>query len=329
MEMFPSVGIVSVGGYAPPGILSNHDLEKMVDTSDEWIRTRSGIERRHIAEACDSTSDIALPAARQALERAGLAPEDLDLVVVATFTPDYLLPATACTIQHLLGAKHAAAFDLAAACTGFIYGMSIVAPGIATGQFRNALVIGADTLSKVTDYTDRGTCVLFGDGAGAVVMQQVPAGRGILSNYLRADGSGCEMLYIPAGVARKPATHETVDAREHYIRMAGNDVYRFAVRALEDAVTNALARAGLTAEDVDLIVPHQANMRIIDGAAKRLNIPADRWVINLHEYGNTSGGSIPLALNEAYEQGRLHEGDVVVMVAFGGGLTWGASVIRW
>ncbi|HOF86585.1 MAG TPA: beta-ketoacyl-ACP synthase III [Armatimonadota bacterium] len=329
MDTLVSVGITGVGGYAPPGVLTNHDLEQMVETSDEWIRTRSGISNRHIADAATATSDIALPAARQALERAGLAPDALDIVVMATFTPDYLLPATACTIQHALGATRAAAFDLAAACSGFIYAINVIAPSIATGQFRNALVIGADTLSKVTDYTDRSTCVLFGDGAGAAVLQPVPAGRGLLASYLRADGGGCEMLYIPGGMTRKPASHETVDARDHYVKMSGNEVFRFAVRALEEAVLEALSRAGLTAADVDLIVPHQANIRIIDGAAKRLGIPEDRWVINLHEYGNTSGGSIPLALNDAYEQGRLHEGDVVVFVAFGGGLTWGASVLRW
>jgi 3-oxoacyl-[acyl-carrier-protein] synthase-3 len=329
MQTLPSIGITGVGAYAPPKVLSNHDLEQMVETSDEWIRTRSGIINRHIAEPDVATSDIALPAAKMALERANLDPADLDMIVLATFTPDYLLPASACAVQHALGATRAAAFDVAAACTGFIYAMGMAAPAIATGLFRNALVIGADTLSKVTDYTDRGTCVLFGDGAGAAVLQPVPAGRGIMSTYLRADGSGAEMLYIPGGVARMPATHQTVDDHQHFIKMAGNDVYRFAVRALEDAVVNALDKAGLTFEDVDLIIPHQANIRIIDGAAKRLNIPEDRWVINLQEYGNTSGGSIPLALNEAYEQGRLHEGDVVVLVAFGGGLTWGASVLRW
>jgi 3-oxoacyl-[acyl-carrier-protein] synthase-3 len=329
MQSIVPVGIASVGAYAPTGILSNRDLEKLVDTSDEWIRTRSGISNRHIADATTATSDIALPAARMALERAGLAPEELDLIIVATFTPDYILPATACVIQHALGATNAAAFDISAACTGFLYAMGIAAPTIATGMYRNALVIGADTLSKLTDYTDRGTCVLFGDGAGAVVMRQAPEGRGILSTYLRADGSTPEVLYVPAGGTRNPATHETVDAHAHFIKMNGNEVYRFAVRALEDAVQTALARAGLTTDDIDLIIPHQANIRIIEGAAKRLAIPEDRWVINLHEYGNTSGGSIPLALNDAYEQGRLQEGNIVVFVAFGGGLTWGASVMRW
>lgn len=329
MKTILPIGITSVGASAPSGVLTNFDLEKIVDTSDEWIRTRSGISRRHVAAEGETTTDIALPAARQALERAGITPEELDLVVMATVTPDYHLPSASCVLQHKLGAVNAVAFDLLAACSGFVYSLATVSAMLSVGQFRNALVIGADTLSKVTDYTDRGTCVLLGDGAGAVVLQPVPEGRGILSSYLRADGSGADLLIIPAGGSQSPTTAATVEAREHYIRMSGNEVFKFAVRAVEEAVLTALDRAGLTTADVSLIVPHQANIRIIDSAAKRLDIPEDRWVCNIAEYGNTSAASIPLALNEAYEQGRVHEGDVIVMVGFGGGLTWGATVVRW
>jgi 3-oxoacyl-[acyl-carrier-protein] synthase-3 len=323
------VGIVAVGAYAPPKVLTNFDLEKFVDTSDEWIRTRTGIVRRHVVTPGTSTSDLAVPAARQALERAGITPEELDVIVVATCTPDMLLPSTACFLQHGLGAVNAAAFDVAAACTGFIYATNIIMPALQAGMFRNALVIGADTLTPMVDFTDRSTCVLFGDGAGAAVLRAVPEGRGILSTYLRADGSGAEMLTIPGGGSRNPASPDTLDRHMHYIHMSGNEVFKFAVRAVDDAISTSLERAGLTYADVDLIIPHQANIRIIEAVQRRVNIPEDRWIINIQEYSNTSAGTIPIALNEAYEQGRLHEGDVVVLVGFGGGLTWGATVLRW
>lgn len=323
------IGITAVGAYAPPSMLTNFDLEKIVDTSDEWIRTRSGISTRHIADANTATSDIAVEAAKQALERAHLAADEIELIVMATCTPDYPLPSTACVVQHRLGASRAAAFDLSAACTGFVYSLNTAHALVASGQFSNALVIGADTLSKVTDYTDRSTCVLLGDGAGAAVLQHVPEGRGFLSFHLGADGSGAELLMIPAGGSRQPSTAETIQNRQHFIRMSGNEVFKFAVRVMEEAVITALDRAGLTTDDVKLIVPHQANIRIIDAAIKRLSIPLDRWVINIGHYGNTSAATIPLAMNEAYEAGRVHEGDAVVFVGFGGGLTWGASVLRW
>ena len=329
MKSVLPVGIVSVGAAAPVGVLTNFDLEKIVDTSDEWIRSRSGISSRHIADPDSGTSDIAYPASIMALERAQLSPQDIDVIVVATITPDAPLPSTACLLQHRLGATNAAAFDVAAACTGFIYALSIASAQIATGQFSNALVLGVDTLSKVTDFTDRRTCVLLGDGGGAVVLKPVPEGRGLLSFYLRADGSGKELLQIPAGGSKLPASHETVDQRLHYLQMNGAEVYKFAVRAIEDAITTSLARAGLTTEDVTLVFPHQANVRIIEAASKRSAIPAEKWVNNIAQYGNTSAGSIPLALNESYEAGLLHEGDIYVMVGFGGGLTWGASVMRW
>jgi len=329
MKTNHTIGITAIGAYAPPAVLTNFDLEKIVDTSDEWIRTRSGISTRHIADAQTATSDLAAEAGKVALQRAGLAPEDVDLVIVATVTPDYMIPATSCVVQHKLGASNAAVFDVVAACTGFIYALNVGYSMLASGGYRNALVIGADTLSKVTDYTDRGTCVLLGDGAGAVVLQAVPEGRGFCSFYLRADGSGVDQLTIPAGGSRRPTSEETVRERAHFIRMNGSEIFKFAVRVMEEAVTTALDRAGLTTADVKLIVPHQANIRIIEAATKRLSIPPDRWGINIGEYGNTSAASIPIALNESAERGRLQEGDVVVLVGFGGGLTWGATVVRW
>lgn len=329
MTTTQSVGIVAIGAYAPPRLLTNHDLETMVDTTDEWIQTRTGIQTRHIADPEMGTSHIAITAARQALERAGLAAEDVELIVVGSFTGDTPLPSTACLVQHALGAKQAAAFDVAAACTGFIYALTVAESMVATGKYRNALVVGADTLSRVTDYTDRGVCVLMGDGGGAAVLQAVPAGRGILATYLRADGGGADLLHITAGGSLHPASHETVDARQHYMYMNGPEVFKFAVKAIENAVTTVLDRAGLTTEDVALVVPHQANNRIIESAAKRLSIPYERWMNNIRDFGNTSGGSIPLALNQAYEEGRLHEGDVILLVGFGGGLTWGGVALRW
>ncbi|MHB0938049.1 MAG: beta-ketoacyl-ACP synthase III [Armatimonadota bacterium] len=330
MSLYPRpVGIVATGAFTPVRRLTNADLEQMVDTSDEWIRTRSGIRTRHIADPGTALSDLAVPAAQAALERAGLAPEEVDLVVMATVTGDVPVPSTASIVQHRLGASRAAAFDLAAACSGFVYALSVAAPLVGVGQYRNAVVIGGDVLSRITDYTDRTTCVLFGDAAGAVVLQPVPEPRGFMSSYLRSDGGGAGLLTVLAGGSRKPASLETVQAREHYLRMAGNEVFKFAVRALEEAVLTALAQAGLTTADVSLVIPHQANLRIIEAAAKRLEIAEDRWAVNIQEYGCTSAASIPLAMTEAHQAGRIHEGDVIVLVAFGGGLTWAATVVRW
>ena len=329
MSNTSSIGIASIGAYAPPNVLTNFDMEKLVDTSDEWIRTRSGIEKRHIAAPSMACSDLAYNAALPALERAGMTGEDLDLIIVATVTADTPLPSAACYLQNLLGANHAAVFDISAACTGFLYALNVGAAMVATGQYRNALVIGAEILSRFTDYTDRRLCVLLGDGAGAMVLKPVPEGRGFRSFYLRADGSNTQLLCTPAGGSRLPASIETVQNRQHYITMNGAEVFKFAVRVIEEAVTTALERAGMTTADVKYIVPHQANIRIIEAAMKRLDIPTERWVVNIANYGNTSSASIPLALNEVYERHGLEEGDVVVMVGFGGGLTWGASVVRW
>jgi 3-oxoacyl-[acyl-carrier-protein] synthase-3 len=329
VNLLHTAGITSVGTCVPPRVMTNFDFEKIVDTSDEWIRTRSGISRRHFADADTTTSDLAIGAARQALERGGLAPEALDLIIVATFTPDQPLPGVACQVQHALGASNAAAFDVSAACTGFIYAITMGQSTIATGLYRNVLVIGAETMSKFLDFTDRGTCVLLGDGAGAVLLQPAEEGHGFLSAYLRADGSGYDLLTLPGGGSRHPATHATVDAGLHRIHMSGNEVFKFAVRAMEEALVTALDKAGLTTADVNWVVPHQANIRIIDAAAKRLGIAEECWVTNIAEYGNTSAASIPLALNEIYTDGRLKKGDIVAMVGFGGGLTWGATVVRW
>ncbi len=324
-----SVGILSTGKYVPEKILTNADLEKMVETNDEWIVTRTGMKERHIAREDEASSDLAYEAALIALKKANLAPEDLDLILVATITPDSAFPSTACILQNRLGAKKAAAFDLSAACSGFIYGLASASNFIATGMYKNALVIGAECLSKITDYTDRNTCILFGDGAGAVVLGEVPKGRGFLSFELGADGSGGELLKLAGGGSRMPSSQSTVDNKKHYIYMAGSEVFKFAVRIMGNAAEEVLRKAGLEKSDIDLLVPHQANIRIIQSAVHRLNLPEEKCMINLHKYGNVSAASIPLALAEADEEGRIKPGDCVVLVGFGGGLTWGATAIRW
>lgn len=318
-------GILGVGSAVPQRVLTNHDLERMVDTSDEWISTRTGIKERRISEPTDRTSDYAAQAAVRAMERAGVDPMELDLIIVATLTPDKFCPPTACIVQDRIGARRAAAFDLSAACSGFVYALDVAARGVEAGAYRRVLVIGADLLSHVTDYTDRSTCVLFGDGAGAAVVGPVDRG-GILSTYLGADGSGGSKLTVPAVRDREA---EGGGDEKSYIRMEGNEVFKFAVRVMPEAALEALRRAGLPAEEVDLFIPHQANIRIIDAAAKRLGIGSDKVFVNVHKYGNTSAASIPLALDEAIAEGRVKEGDKLVLVGFGGGLTWAASVVEW
>lgn len=324
-----AVGILGTGKYVPDRILTNHDLERMVETNDEWIVTRTGIRERHIAADDQATSDLAYEAAVRALEAAGLKPEDLDLIIVATITPDMFFPSTACILQDRLGARRAAAFDLSAACSGFIYSLATAVGMLKSGMYRNALVVGAECLSRITDYTDRNTCILFGDGAGAVVLGEVPEGRGFRSFELGADGSGGPLLKIAGGGSRLPASAGTVESKAHYIQMAGNEVFKFAVRIMGTAAEEALRKAGLDKRDVDLLVPHQANIRIIQAALSRLELPEEKCMINLDRYGNASAASIPIALAEAVEQGRVREGDCLVLVGFGGGLTWGASVLIW
>lgn len=322
------VGILGTGKYVPEKVLTNQELEKMVETNDEWIVTRTGIKERRIASPEEATSDLAYKAAQQAIANAGLTIDDIDLIIVATITPDTFFPSTACVVQEKLGAK-CPAFDLSAACSGFIYSLATANGMIQSGLYRKVLVIGADTLSRITDYTDRNTCILFGDGAGAAVVGEVPEGRGFQSFELGADGTGGSLLTIAAGGSRKPATAETIANKEHYIYMAGNEVFKFAVRIMGNAAEEAIAKAGLTKADIDLLVPHQANIRIIQSSLNRLDLSEDKAMINLDKYGNMSAASIPVALAEAAEQGKLNEGDKVCLVGFGGGLTWGASVIVW
>ncbi|AZS16151.1 ketoacyl-ACP synthase III [Paenibacillus motobuensis] len=324
-----SVGIIGTGKYVPERVLTNADLEKMVDTNDEWIVSRTGIRERHIAAPEQATSDLAYEAAVRALESAGMTADQLELIIVATITPDTSFPSTACILQDKLGAKNAAAFDLSAACSGFVYSMATANGFIQTGMYKNALVIGVDTLSRITDYTDRNTCVLFGDGAGAVIVGEVPEGRGFLSFDLGAEGAGGDLLKLAAGGSRLPASEATVQGKQHYIYMNGREVFKFAVRVMGSATEEVLRKAGKTKEDIDLFVPHQANIRIIQSAMQRLDLPEEKCVINVDKYANTSAASIPLALVEAAEEGRIKEGDTVLLVGFGGGLTWGASVLVW
>ncbi|WP_411349706.1 beta-ketoacyl-ACP synthase III [Paenibacillus sp. WLX2291] len=328
MSVLP-IGIIGTGKYVPEKILSNADLEKMVDTNDEWIVSRTGIRERHIAAPDQATSDLAYEAAIKAIETAGLTAADLDLIVVATITPDMSFPSTACILQDKLGAKKAAAFDLSAACSGFVYALGAATSMLQMGMYKNALVIGADTLSRITDYTDRNTCVLFGDGAGAVVIGEVGEGRGFKAFDLGAEGAGGELLKLPAGGSRTPASVDTLEAKQHFIQMSGREVFKFAVKVMNKATEDVLNKAGISKDDIDLFIPHQANVRIINSAMERLNLTEDRVMINVQKYANTSAASIPLALVEAVEEGRIQEGDKVVMVGFGGGLTWGASVIIW
>jgi 3-oxoacyl-[acyl-carrier-protein] synthase-3 len=323
-----SVGIIGTGKYVPERILTNHDLEKLVDTNDEWIVTRTGIRERRIAAEHEAASDLAVKAARIALNHACILPEQLDLIIVATITPDMAFPSTACIVQEKIGAKKAAAFDLSAACSGFIYALANGSNYIASGMGKYVLVIGVEVLSRITDYTDRGTCILFGDGAGAAVLGPVEAGRGFRSFELGADGSGAELLKVCGG-SRNPLSQQLLDERKNYIYMAGNDVFKFAVRIMGTAAETALKKAGLAKTDVDLLVPHQANMRIIQSALDRLELSADKCMINLDRYGNMSAASIPVALHEAWETGRIKPGDCLVFVGFGGGLTWGATVLIW
>ena len=323
------VGIVGVGSYVPERVLTNHDLERMVETSDEWITTRTGIRERHIAADHEATSDLATAAARRALEHAGLPGEAVQMVVVATLTADMAFPATANIVQNAIGAKNAPGFDLSAGCSGFVYGLSVGAQFVATGLYQHVMIIGSDCLSRILDWTDRTTCVLFGDGSGAAVLGPVPEGYGFLSFALGGDGSGADPLMQPAGGPRRPASHDTVNRHEHCIRMAGNEVFKCGVRTMVDATLEGLAKAGLSTADVDLLIPHQANIRIIDAAARRLEVPTERVFVNVDRYGNTSAATVGIALDEALRGGRLHDGSVVVFVGFGAGLTWGATVLRW
>lgn len=324
-----SVGIVGTGSYVPEKILTNADLEKMVETNDEWIVSRTGIKERHIADPETPVSELCYQAALRALDDAKVSPEEVDLIIIPTVTPDYSFPATANLVAERLGAKNAAAFDLSAGCTGFIYGVTTGAQFIASGLYKTVLVIGGETLSKILNWEDRGTCILFGDGAGAVVLQPVEEGYGFLGYELGADGSGGKLLTLPGGGSMCPASRESVETKKHTLHMAGNEVFKFAVRIMGEAAVRAIERAGLRKEDIDCLVPHQANIRIVDAAVKRLGIDPSKVVVNLDRYGNMSSASIPVALDEAAREGRVNYGDILVMVGFGAGLSWGAAVLKW
>ncbi len=324
-----SVTIIGTGSYVPERILTNADLEKMVDTTDEWIVSRSGIRERHIARADEVTSDMAAEASRRALAQAGVAAEEVDLIIVATITPDMVFPSTACFVQDLIGARKATCFDLEAACSGFLYAMHVATQFIKTGAAKTALVIGAEKLSTVTDWQDRATCVLFGDGAGAVVLRACEGSQGFLATVTGSDGSLADLLKIPGGGSRHPASLETIEKRMHYMQMVGKEVFKNAVRNMGEAARNALEQSGLTMDDVALVVPHQANMRIVEAIRERLGVGPEKFYVNLDRMGNMSAASIPVALDEAVRGGKVKRGDVVVLVAFGGGFTWGATVVRW
>jgi 3-oxoacyl-[acyl-carrier-protein] synthase III len=322
------VSLTGIGASVPERVLTNDELSQMVDTSDEWIVERTGIRERRIAAPDEALSDLALPAARQALEQAGVSGKDIELLIVATVTPDMAFPSTAAIMADELGAADAGAYDLAAGCTGFMYGIAQAYGMLAGGLARRALVVGGDVLSRIIDWTDRRTCVLFGDGAGAVVMEPVDE-RGFLAFELGADGSGGPQLYLPAGGSRVPASADTVAQKQHFVQMNGREVFKFATRVLISSAEAILEETGRRIEDVDVYVPHQANTRIIEYARKKLGIPEDRTVIDVDRYGNTSSGSIPLALVDAQEAGMLHEGDLVLMTGMGAGLTWGSALMEW
>jgi 3-oxoacyl-[acyl-carrier-protein] synthase-3 len=322
------VKIVGVGHYTPERIVDNHELEQWFDTSDEWITTRTGIERRHWASENEATSDLALAAARKALDHAGLQPSDIDAFIVCTVYPDYLFPATACIVASRLGAANKAAFDIEIACSGFIYGLTVASSLVRAGVFRRVMLIGAETLSKLVDREDRTTAILFGDGAGAVVLE-ASAQDSFLAAELGSDATRPELLRVESGGSRLPTTHATLDRKADRVRMEGREVFKFAVTKMIEATDLALAKAGLSKGDVDVLVPHQANKRIIDSAMKYLAIPPERCIVNVQEYGNTSAASIPIALSEAVHGGRIKINDTIVFVGFGGGLSWGAVVWKW
>lgn len=325
----PAVEIVSTGRWLPERVVTNADLAKELDTSDAWIRERTGIRERRLADADTGAADMGAAAARIAMDRAGIQPGEIDVIVVSTATPDRLLPSTACDLQALLGATNAAAYDIAAACSGFIYALSIAEGHLVSGRAEIALVVATEKMSSIVDWGDRSTAVLFGDGAGAAIVKRSENGRGLISSFIRSDGTLAELLWRPAGGARVPMDLAVLDERNHLVKMAGREVFKAAVRSMAEAADQALLRAGLTGEDIDLLIPHQANMRIIDATAKYANVPMEKVFVNVDRYGNMSSATIPVALDEALECGRIREGDYVLMAAFGAGFTWAAAVLQW
>ncbi len=324
-----NAGIIGMGHSFPQGVLTNADLEKLVDTNDEWITTRTGIKQRHKAAENEYTSQFGTTAAKIAIERAGLKPDDIDIIICATTSPDQIMPSTGALIQAQLGASNAAGMDIFAACSGFIYGLTMVESMIKTGQIRYALVIGAEVLTKYVDYTDRSTCVIFGDGAGAAVLGPVEEGKGILATKIKSDGRYEEALYAPGGGTKLGTTHETIDNRDHFFKMKGNELFKVAVRSMAEISAEMIEKAGYTIDDIDIVIPHQANQRITDAVASRLGVPEEKVFSNIAEHGNTSSASIPIAMDECIQSGRLKSGDLVLLTAFGGGATWGGTVIRF
>jgi len=329
MKPKPLMEVAGTGRFLPDRVVTNFELERLVDTSDEWIRERTGIVERRIADPELGAAQMGAEAARIALRRAGVSPEEVDLILVATATPDRLLPSTACDVQHLLGATKAAAMDLSAACSGFVYALAMAEGYIASGRGETVLVVATEKMSAIVDWNDRTTCILFGDGAGAVVLRRSNGERGMLSNFLRSDGSLAELLWRPAGGALVPVNQQVLAEGSHFVKMAGREVFKSAVRSMAEACDEALQRAGVRADEIDLVVPHQANIRIIEATAKYAGIPMDKVFVNVDRYGNMSSATIPVALDEALEAGRIAPGSNILMVAFGAGFTWGSSVYRW
>ncbi len=321
--------IAGTGSYLPEKVLTNADLEKIVDTSDEWISTRTGIKERRIVAEGQASSDLAYEAAKKAMQSAQVEPEELDMIIVATITPDMIFPATACVLQERLGVKGKASFDLEAACSGFLYGITVGSQFIATGMYDNVLVVAAEALSKIIDWKDRSTCVIFADGAGAAVLQPSLDNSGIISSYLGADGAGADLVGVPAGGSRLPASQETVRERQHYMKMRGNGLFKKAVKAMVQAINVSLEKAGLTYDQIDFFIPHQANIRIINPVAKRIGLDKDKVYINLDKYGNMSAASVAVALDQAVKEGKIKKGDKVLLTCFGGGITWASLVIEW
>lgn len=322
------VGIIGVGKFVPTKVLTNADIEKMVDTSDEWITTRTGIKERRLAGEGIAAAFMGSEAAKEAIENARMSAEDIDLIITATITPDMQFPSTACLVQSRIGALNAVCFDISAACAGYVYGIAIAEQFIKSGMYRNALIIGSEKMSSITDWKDRNTCVLFGDGAGACVMSEVENG-GILSVYLGSDGRNAPLLEIPAGGSLRPATHETIEDRLHYVKMSGAELFKEAVKIMADAGNKAMALSGLKCGEVDLVIPHQANIRILLAVAKRMNLPPSKVYLNIERYGNMSSASTAVALSEAVQEGKIKKGDKIILDAFGAGLVWGAIVIEW
>ena len=324
-----NVKVIGTGSYVPEKVLTNEDLEKMVDTSDEWITTRTGIKTRRIAAEDEATSDMAYKAACKALDDAGLGPKDIDLIIVATITPDMFFPSTACWVQEKLKAENATAFDLSAACSGYIFSYAIASGFLSSGTYKNALVIGAEKLTSILDWEDRGTCVIFGDGAGAAVLTISSGDSQLLAYDLGSNGAYGDLLYIPGGGSKNPATEETVKNRMHYIKMNGNAVFKIAVNKMKETVINSMKKANIKPDDISLLIPHQANLRIIDALRRALKLPEERVFVNIDKYGNTSAASIAIAFDEAIKEGQIKRGDIVGFAAFGGGLTWGSAILKY